>query len=209
MQSKFEFLQINRALQAKIESCLKYFSTLIRKLIGVLKIQPQSSDLWYNLGLLFFFHDDYAMAKDMMEYVLILNPQDSRAQDILGYIALDTKHWESAIVIYSRMARLDPSNERICNNIGISHQTADRFEPAKEAFEVALSHNPLNITVLNNLANLYMIHNQFDQAKKLFSKVTVLNPGNEMAGSGLLVLYADSPSIRFKRNFFLFRFKKI
>ena len=197
MQTKYEFLQISAPLQNKINACLCRFSTLVKKLTVLLKVQPQSSDLWYNLGLLFFFHNDYTMAKDMMNYVLILNHQDYRARDILGYIALDTKHWKSAITIYSRMAKQDPTNERIWNNIGISHQAANHRVLAEEAFEVALSHNPSNITVLNNLANLYMFQNQSEKAEKLFSKVSAMDPGNEMAGSGLLLLRAESSPIMF------------
>jgi tetratricopeptide (TPR) repeat protein len=73
-----------------------------------LRVRPETTEAWINLGRLFAESGDPAAAQDCFRSAVDLDPADATAYYNLGVIAQDAGKEEDAIALYRRALELDP-----------------------------------------------------------------------------------------------------
>jgi Tfp pilus assembly protein PilF len=73
-----------------------------------LRLRPECTEAWINLGRMFAESGDAEAARDCFGSALALDPGDATIHYNLGVIAQDTGHEEEAIGHYRRALELDP-----------------------------------------------------------------------------------------------------
>lgn len=73
-----------------------------------LRLRPDSTEAWINLGRLYAENGDGAAAHDCFRSAIDLDPADATAYYNLGVIAQDTGKEADAIALYHRALELDP-----------------------------------------------------------------------------------------------------
>jgi tetratricopeptide (TPR) repeat protein len=99
MDSKFDLLGMDAESIVFIKHILDHFPAVLALYHQALINDPNNPEIWYNIGVLFFFKGDYEMALLTMEHSLALDSEYFRARSILGLIAFDQKQWNKAIDI--------------------------------------------------------------------------------------------------------------
>jgi tetratricopeptide (TPR) repeat protein len=74
----------------------------------VLRLRPETTEAWINLGRLFAESGDAAAANDCFKSAVDLDPADATAYYNLGVLAQDAGKEEEAIALYRRALELDP-----------------------------------------------------------------------------------------------------
>jgi tetratricopeptide (TPR) repeat protein len=74
-----------------------------------LRLRPDSTEAWVNLGRLFAECGDPESASECFRSALDLDPTDATAVYNLGVVAQDTGHETDAIGLYTRALELDPA----------------------------------------------------------------------------------------------------
>jgi tetratricopeptide (TPR) repeat protein len=74
-----------------------------------LRLRPDSSEAWINLGRLFAENGDAEGATECFDTALKLDPNDPTALYNLGVVAQDAGREQEAIVLYARALELDPA----------------------------------------------------------------------------------------------------
>jgi tetratricopeptide (TPR) repeat protein len=73
-----------------------------------LRVRPETTEAWINLGRLFAESGDPAAAQDCFRSAVDLDPVDATAYYNLGVLAQDAGKEEDAIALYRRALELDP-----------------------------------------------------------------------------------------------------
>ncbi len=73
-----------------------------------LRVRPETTEAWINLGRLFAESGDPAAAQDCFRSAVDLDPADATAYYNLGVLAQDAGKEEDAIALYRRALELDP-----------------------------------------------------------------------------------------------------
>jgi len=92
---------------------------------------------------------------------------------------------DQAIDEYRRAEEMDPSDDRIYNNLGINYLYLGNLGEAAVCFEKALALDPKNVMALNNLAFYYLQIGKFERAEDMIRQVLVLDPKSVSAQKNL------------------------
>jgi len=92
---------------------------------------------------------------------------------------------DQAIDEYRRAEEMDPSDDRIYNNMGINYLYQENLEEAAVCFEKALALDPKNVMALNNLAFYYLQTGKLERAEDMVRQVLVLDPESVSAQKNL------------------------
>ncbi len=107
---------------------------------------------------------DLRRAEQLYRKVLTQDPKHPGALHLLGVIALQTGHAETAIELIEQAVSLVPDDADVYNNLGNAQQSLGRFEDAANSFEKALSLNPRLAETRANLGNTRNQLQQFELA---------------------------------------------
>ncbi len=95
---------LNRALQLEERDPVAAIDAYRRSL----RLRPECTEAWINLGRLFAESGDAEAARDCFRSALDLDPSDATAYYNLGVIAQDASQEADAIALYRRALELDP-----------------------------------------------------------------------------------------------------
>jgi tetratricopeptide (TPR) repeat protein len=91
-----------------------------------LRLRPDSTEAWINLGRLHAEHDDPTAARDCFRAALDLDPADATAIYNLGVVSQDAGREAEAVELYRRALELDPTLAEAHYNLAtIFDQTGD------------------------------------------------------------------------------------
>ena len=100
---------------------------------------PDSSELWNNIGMCFFGKQKYVAAIACLKRALYLDPFQWIAAFNLGLVNLNTKQYASAYHFFSVAINLKPDFSNSYMYLGITLNHLSDFESACHAFQKALS----------------------------------------------------------------------
>lgn len=100
----------------------------IEKTIEARDINPQDVGIGYQLGLLYFFDNQFGAAQKEFERVLLLSPNYSDARYFLGLVHDKRGEKEAAIVEFEKVSELNPDNEAV-------KKILENLRSGKEALE--------------------------------------------------------------------------
>ncbi|RMH40579.1 MAG: tetratricopeptide repeat protein [Deltaproteobacteria bacterium] len=133
---------------------------------------------------------DRALARDILERILALAPEDREALQMLGKIYRDDGDYQRAIELLERLAALSPGREReFYSEIAELKVLLQQDEDAIRYSELALEKSPNDPAAHEQLAKTYEKMQQFDKASAAYAKTIELDPRNFRVYFRLATLY--------------------
>jgi tetratricopeptide (TPR) repeat protein len=106
------------------------------------RMNPELSDAWNNLGLSLTAQKKYSEAKDALENATRLNPEDPEGWYNLGYTFGMLGNKSEEVVSYEKAINLRPNMTIAWRNIGVVRYEEANYTGAADAFEKATSFDP-------------------------------------------------------------------
>lgn len=136
-----------------------------RRLYESLRKQyPDNVELVHRLGVVADAQRRHGEAEGMFQYVLQHDPRNAEAMADLGYCYFLQGQLTKAESALTKATRLEPSNPRFRNNLGLVVGHQGRYEEALAHFQAGGT----EADAYYNLAFLYASQDQADKAKQCF-----------------------------------------
>lgn len=122
--------------------------------------------------------------KNLAAEALALDPEDGRPQELLGYVELQSRRFDSAIDYLRQSVEKRPYAQLAWMNLGVAEMENELWEEARSSLEKARELKPTADTLMN-LARVYIKENRYRDAADLYRNVLRLEPGDLEAINGL------------------------
>jgi tetratricopeptide (TPR) repeat protein len=133
---------------------LMQFDAAIINYKKALKIKPNYTEAYYNMGIALKEKGDFEGAIDSYKQALKIKPDYAEAYYNMGNIFKDKGGPEAAIVSYKKALKIKPDYAEAFNNMGISLKEKGDFEGAIDSYKQALKIKPDYSEVQENLVLL-------------------------------------------------------
>ena len=131
---------------------------------------PDSAELWNNIGMWFFGKTKYVAAIACLKKALYLDPFQWIAAFNLGLVYLNTGQYASAFHYFSSAINLKPDFSNSYMYLAITLNKLTDFESAWAAFEKALEMDQNDWTIFLNYAIVLYNNGQKRKAEEIFNK---------------------------------------
>jgi predicted TPR repeat methyltransferase len=124
------------------------------------------------------------------EEILEKSPHDFNALYFIALAHAQQNHMSEAIAYFIRALKIQPTNERLHNNLGSAYKKSNDQNKAIYHYQQALNINPLYAQAHNNLATIYAMQNNVQQALHHYRSAIPSEPDFSAAhyNLGLLLL---------------------
>jgi tetratricopeptide (TPR) repeat protein len=156
----------------------KDFSGALQRVQNQWKGNPGSRVAHFLEAKIYFAQRQWDSAETELLKALQLDPNDSKANDLLIYTCIAANKLPDALSRVNSLLSRQPDNERMLMLSGLIYEKLNQFTNARDAYEKLLSLEPRFEAALNNLAWLYAEKfDQLDKACDLAQKARALEPG--------------------------------
>ena len=132
---------------------------------------PNSAELWNNIGMCFFGKQKYVAAVSCLKWALYLDPFQWIAAYNLGLVFLNTGQFASAFHYFSSAINLKPDFANSYMQLGITLNKLDDFDSACHAFEKAMQiDKDQDCNLYVNYAVILFNNQNLPKAKEIFQK---------------------------------------
>jgi cytochrome c-type biogenesis protein CcmH/NrfG len=134
-----------------------------------IKIDPKLPGLHFQLGSLLYNSTDEKLqseAEAQFQAALAANPQDEKAQLMLGEIAVRQGNMKAAYDADARAAEMQPNDPDACSNLAQILMSMNQQQKARTLLEHALAIDPTNYTAHYRLFSLDRQQGMPDDAKR-------------------------------------------
>ena len=122
-------------------------------------------------------NNEFIIAKEYLNEILLIDPGRSDAMRFLGVIAALEKNWSHALDYVDEAIKLDPKNGFAHSNRGNILLELGKKEEALCAYEKAILFEPLYAEAYNNGGNIYQALKRYQEALACYAKAIALQPG--------------------------------
>ena len=175
----------------------KDFSSAFQRVQGRSEGRAQPAVMDFLEAKIYFAQGEWDRAKAALLKALQLDPNYSKAYDLLIYIYIAANKLPDASSRVNGLLSKQPDDLRLLMLSGMIYDKMNQFTKARDVYEKLLSLQPDFEAALNNLAWLYAENlNQLDKAYDLARKARALEPGAAPIADALgWILYkrADYP----------------
>ena len=140
---------------------------------------PDSAELWNNIGMWFFGKQKYVAAVACLKRALYLDPFQWIAAFNLGLVHLNTGQYASAFHYFSSAINLKPDFSNSYMYLAITLNRLNDFDSACAAFEKALEMDQSDCTIFLNYAIVLYNNGVKEKAAELFRKSEAIYTGLE------------------------------
>jgi tetratricopeptide (TPR) repeat protein len=141
------------------------------------KRHPRASWAWRNLGLLSYYLERDEEAKEACRQACHLDAGDSRAQEVMAYLAYTVGDLDGAVEHGIKAVELDPGNFRALHWLGECYVRLDAPDQAIRYFLRALRIEDCFFFALESLAGLHLRHHSgFMAAWQCMARIMSVNP---------------------------------
>ena len=153
-------------------------SRAIQELIRAEKIDPESHQVKYSLGLAYWSRKEVGLAEVKFKEALILMPDFAAASNSLGALYLSQKRYQDAIEPLKKAATnmLYSTPEMAKNNLGWAYFKLGRIEEAEVQLQDAIDFAPNFQTPHRNLGILKQDQEQYPEAMVHLTRALELFP---------------------------------
>ncbi len=152
----------------------------IEKFSLAIKIIPDSTSAYKNLGITYSQMGDDSLAVETYLAAMKIAPQDLKLKTILGALYYKNAKYKEAIEIFQQVVeKADPNSKEYVDamiNMAFSYDFLGESEKAKETYLSALSKAPNNKDIVFNLGRLNFMQKNYEDAIENFKKVLELDP---------------------------------
>jgi tetratricopeptide (TPR) repeat protein len=142
---------------------------------------PFAKQGWYQLtlGLLHFYAGEEDLARQMVEQVVEVNQQDSRAWEVLGNINFNLGDTDAALDCLSTALEQDPDNLSAIHLLGTCYYRMGEAEQTLIHYQKAIAHEEMFARAWISLGEFFMRdEGGYAKALQCFSRAISINPHN-------------------------------
>ena len=144
------------------------------------------------LGQVFVEKGQLELAEWVIERVLALDPNNSVAHQMLGFLQLDRGERREAFGSFRQAALSAGEYAEMYVNYGALLNQAQDFDAAIENLEKAVSYSPRMVEARLNLGNAYRGAGRYQEALAEYEQVRNLDPSNADAVLNMALIYLDA-----------------
>jgi tetratricopeptide (TPR) repeat protein len=142
------------------------YSDAIHAFSQVVKLRPDYTDGYTNIGLTNIEWEKYASARGGLDKALELDPNNARALYYLALVERRAGHYEEEVSDLQKVLAQYPQSRDVRRELGVSYYQQRRPHEAMEQFEALQAIDPDDLTAHYNLAILYRRMGMKDKAKR-------------------------------------------
>lgn len=154
-----------------------------------LEFQPDSVFLKKELALEYLQEKDTAAALDLVEDILVQDPDNVEALILYGRIMQDGDNLEQAKQAYERVIALDSSRDNVFLLLGRIYLNENNDAEALRVFQSLVDQNPRSYPGHYFLGKLYARQERFEAAEQAYKKALEIEPALLEPRFELLNLY--------------------
>ncbi len=159
-----------------------------------LQIDPENTDLLFDLGVIYDRQGKVDLAMEQMEAIIKINPEHADALNYIGYTYADKGiRLDDAEAMIKKALEFKPDNGYIIDSLGWVYFKQGRLEEALLNLKRAVELIPDDPVVLQHLGDIYTKMNDKDKAREYYEralqvedkdkkmiqeKIDSLNPGD-------------------------------
>ncbi len=130
-----------------------------------IKTSPHSAFAYKQMGVVYYFKNQYNEAEDKYKQALKLNPDENLVHNNLGLIYAKQGKFELAEEEYKKELSINPAYDNAHFNLGLLYSKTDRINEAVNLWKKTLELNPNYFDAANNLAFYYFQQGDIERAK--------------------------------------------
>ena len=140
----------------------------IEEYVKAIDIEKKDYDSYYKISELLNGLDKKDEAINMLESLIKIKPDYTKAADLLGNLLIEKDRFKEAISVYTDALKYNPDNYELYYGLGIAYTRINDFQNAKIAYEKAANINHLKYKVSYTLGQIFLIYNDINNAEKYF-----------------------------------------
>lgn len=134
----------------------------------ILKINPKSSNIYGNLGVIYKIKGDINTAIKYYVTAINLNPKNTLIYNNLGNAFKEIKNYKMAIRVYTDALKINPKDFNMFNNLGIVFELIGDSNRAIEAYKQAVKINPKYAKAINNIGVVLYKQKRYKESAQIF-----------------------------------------
>lgn len=163
----FFFFGVSEAAAFEVDYELQYlntgdyesmFTAAIEQLSQEVKRNPANANMRFALAVLYLDKEKYPEAKQQLEEILRLQPDNADGWFYLGLLHRRSGDQKAFIEHMNRVISLNPKHVKAYNRLAVHYDVEGQFEKAEKILSEALSHVGPEESFHVNLANLHWSH---------------------------------------------------
>ncbi len=138
--------------------------------------EGQSAEELFQSGGEALKNQKYALAVDLFQQVVKLEPKHKFAWNSLGRAYMGLGKWEEATAAFQKQIEINPYDQWAYNNLGEAYLREAKYDQAIQQFQKQIEVNPLDPYAHANLGALYLNQKKFAEAVPELEKAVELQP---------------------------------
>lgn len=134
----------------------------------ILKINPKSSNIYGNLGVIYKIKGDINTAIKYYVTAINLNPKNILVYNNLGNAFKEIKNYKMALKVYIDAIKINPKDFNMFNNLGIVYELIGDSNRAIEAYKQAVRINPKYAKAINNIGVVLYKQKRYKESAQIF-----------------------------------------
>ena len=141
-----------------------------------LKIDPNNTDAYNNLGLIFSTLGEFQKALDCYEKAIKIKPKSVSTHNNLGLLYEKFKDHRKAVICYQQSIQIEPRYALAYFNLGNVYKILGKFKEAKNSYKKAIEIEPNYAAAHSNFGDLLSELGENEWAKNSYKKAIEINP---------------------------------
>jgi capsular polysaccharide biosynthesis protein/Tfp pilus assembly protein PilF len=148
----------------------------IASYIQALKLDPNLSDAYHNLGEVYRRQEKWFLAISSYSLAIKINPKGLGSHLYLGKVFANLERWEEVINSYQQELKLNPSSAAICYEIAEVLVKQGKLDSARDYFKKAIEINSNSYISYHQLGGIYLKKNEWNRAIISFLEALKIQP---------------------------------
>ena len=142
----------------------------------ILKINPKSSNVYGNLGVIYKIKGDINTAIKCYIEAIKINPKNLLIYNNLGNAFKEIKNYKMALKVYLDALKVNPKDFNMLNNLGMVFELIGDNNKAIEAYKQAIRVNPNYAKAINNIGVVLYKQKRYKESAQIFEIALQTDP---------------------------------
>ncbi|MBC8205153.1 tetratricopeptide repeat protein [bacterium] len=143
------------------------------------KYDPNSAELHYNIGRMFFMMEALDSAAAELQYSLSLDPDNSDALELFGQIRVLQNEWPAALEVYNILSSKYPEESTYHFLKAAVYLQLEQLDEAAVEYEKVMALTEENEEILSRIGNIYTAKEEYQKAVDYYLKVLKFDDTND------------------------------
>lgn len=171
------------------------FPTATRIFRGLLRNDPENTQLLNELGSLYVKSGEDERAIPLYKEVVRLEPKNVNALNSLGAIYRRLNRYNESIEVLTQALLVDENNSQIYYNLGFTYKLLGKNKEAIQCFSTVVDENPNDVLAFNHLGVIYTQTGEYEKAVSSFKRGLKIDPNHPILHLNLAKAYEKTGKI--------------